>query len=264
MAAANTIGMKWNAGLYDSQHDFVFKYGEDLVKLLAPKTGERILDLGCGTGHLTNLIAESGADVIGIDNSPDMISKARAEFPALTFEVLPATDFHFTEPFDAVFSNAVIHWVAEKEKLIQCVAKHLKVNGRMVVEFGGKDNVKSIVHALRQVLLQYGFAENARRQVWYFPSLGEYTSLLEQYDLVVNYAVYYNRETELKDTDNGITEWIRMFGSSYLKGIDERVLNTLLSEVQDILRPTNYRNNKWYADYKRLRIVATKVKSSNK
>jgi trans-aconitate methyltransferase len=99
----------WNANLYDNKHAFVFKYGEDLVKLLNPQAGERVLDLGCGTGYLTNLIAESETEVVGIDNSEHMIEKATSSYPNLDFRVISADDFSFDTKFDAIFSNAVLH-----------------------------------------------------------------------------------------------------------------------------------------------------------
>lgn len=258
MTAAIKSDMKWNSNLYDKKHDFVFKYGEDLIDLLAPKAKERILDLGCGTGYLTNMIAEAGAEVTGIDNSAEMINKAVSEYPNLDFKVLSATDFYFVNSFNAIFSNAVLHWVAEKEKAVECMYKNLKSTGRIVVEFGGKDNVKNIIVALRQVLLNHQYKEKADLQMWYFPSVAEYTTILEQQGFTVNYAAYFERETELKDNANGIKDWIKMFGSAFLNGIDESEVETILDEVQEILKHTNYYNNKWYADYKRLRIVATK------
>jgi len=129
----STIDTKWNADLYDDKHGFVSKYGEDLVDVLAPQKGERILDLGCGTGYLADLIAKSGATVIGIDSSLDMINKAKAEYPKLEFKVQSATDFHFDEPFDAIFSNATLHWVLDKESAIDCMYTNLKRSGRLVI-----------------------------------------------------------------------------------------------------------------------------------
>lgn len=250
--------MKWNSTLYDKKHDFVFKYGEDLVDLLAPKVNEKILDLGCGTGYLTNIIAEAGAKVTGIDSSAEMIGKAKSEYPNLNFRVLSATDFYFEEPFDAIFSNAVLHWVIEKEKAVECMYKNLKSEGRIVVEFGGKDNVKNIVAALRLVLSRYGYKDHADLQMWYFPSLAEYTTILEKQGFIVNFAAYFKRETELKDNANGIKDWIKMFGSAFLQEINVDEVEIILDEVQVILKESNYYNDKWFADYKRLRIVATK------
>ncbi|HSZ86650.1 MAG TPA: methyltransferase domain-containing protein [Puia sp.] len=248
----------WNASLYDDKHSFVFKYGEDLVHLLNPKPGERILDLGCGTGYLTNLIAGSGAKVIGIDNSVEMIEKAKAEYPEIDFEILSATDFHFAKKFDAVFSNAVMHWVLEKESAIDCMYENLKPNGRLVIEMGGKNNVQSIMNAIEKYLPKYAAINESSLKIWYYPSLSEYTSLLEAKGFRVTYASHYDRETELKDTANGIKDWIKMFGSSFLKNMNETVADKMLNEIQESLRPTNFREGKWFADYKRLRIVAIK------
>src|SRR5690242_2796609 len=123
----------WNAGLYDDKHSFVFKFGEDVVQLLAPQNGERILDVGCGTGYLTHLIAQAGARVIGIDKSASMIHRAQAVYPDLDLRVMSATDFHFDTPFDAVFSNAVLHWVLEKEAAVDRMAEALRPGGRLVL-----------------------------------------------------------------------------------------------------------------------------------
>lgn len=258
MDTATINSNNWNAGLYDDKHAFVFKYGEDLVDVLKPLAGERILDLGCGTGYLTSIIATSGAAVIGIDNSLEMVGKAKMQYPHLEFKIQSATEFHFDEPFDAIFSNAVLHWVLQKEMVIDCMYRNLKKSGRIVLELGGKNNVEKIITALQNSLINHGFAENAATTVWYYPSLSEYTGLLEKRGFRVTYAAHFNRETKLNDTANGIKDWIKMFGSIFLKGIDETVVAEILNEVQAALAPTHFRNGHWYADYKRLRVIAIK------
>ena len=252
------ITTEWNAALYDDKHSFVFKYGEDLVDLLAPKAGERILDIGCGTGYLTNVIASFGATVIGIDNSLEMITKAKAAYQQQEFKVQPGEEFHFDEHFDAIFSNAALHWMLEKEKVIDCMYRNLKRTGRIVLEMGGKHNVEKIITALQGSLIKHGFADKAAIQLWYFPSEKEYTTLLEKRGFKVIYASHFSRETKLVDTQNGIKDWVKMFGSAFLKGIDENVADDILTEVQDALHPLLFRDNDWYADYKRLRIIAIK------
>lgn len=248
----------WNAALYDDKHSFVFKYGEDLVDLLAPKAGERILDIGCGTGYLTNVIASFGATVIGIDNSLEMITKAKAAYPQQEFKVQPGEEFHFDEHFDAIFSNAALHWMLEKEKVIDCMYRNLKRTGRIVLEMGGKHNVEKIITALQHSLNKRGYTTNATMKLWYFPSESEYTALLKKRGFKVTYASHFCRETKLVDAENGIKDWVKMFGSAFLKGIDEPVVNDILNEVQDTLHPLLFRDNDWYADYKRLRIIAIK------
>ena len=249
----------WNARLYDDKHNFVFKYGEDVVQLLGPQQGERILDLGCGTGYLTHVIAQAGARVVGIDNSSSMIQCAQAAYPDLDFRVMSATDFSFETPFDAVFSNAVLHWVLDRENAVDHIARHLKPGGRLVLEMGGKGNVEEIVVATRKVLTRHGYYSNAATQLWYFPSLSEYTTLLERKGFRVRFAAHFDRPTVLKDTENGIKDWIRMFGNAFFNNIPETEIGAVLDEIQEQVRPTNYRNGNWYGNYKRLRIAATKL-----
>lgn len=248
----------WNAELYDNKHSFVFKYGEDLLSLLNAQKGERILDLGCGTGHLTNLIAQTGAEVIGIDNSEEMIAKAKKEFSSIQFSLQSATDFHFDEPFDAIFSNAVLHWVTEIEKVVDCLYENLKKGGRVVLEFGGKHNIQHIIAALQNALINNGHPEKAEMNFWYFPSLSEFSSLLENKGFRVEYAAHFDRPTALEDTENGIKDWLKMFGQNFFKGIDETISDKIRSEAQEAIRSTNFKDGNWYANYKRLRVIARK------
>lgn len=254
------VDTKWNASLYDDKHSFVFKYGEDLISLLNPKAGERILDLGCGTGHLTNEIASVGTVVVGIDQSIDMVAQATASFPNVDFRVMSGTDFSFDKSFDAIFSNATLHWIVDKEAVIDCMYRNLRKNGRLVLEMGGYRNIESILSTLKTCLIKYGFQGNANTNLWYFPSLGEYATLLEKRGFKVSYASYFNRETELKDPKNGVKDWIKMFACAYLKEINELEVDAILNEVQQILKPVLFKDGKWFADYKRLRIEAVKQK----
>ena len=249
----------WNANLYDDKHSFVFKYGEDVVQLLAPQQGERILDVGCGTGHLTNLIARAGARVTGIDLSGPMIERAQAAYPDLDFRVMSVTDMHFDTPFDAVFSNATLHWVLDKEAAIENIARALRPGGRLVLEMGGKGNVEEIVVATRKALTRHGYYGNAAIQLWYFPSLSEYGTLLEKKGFRVKFAAHFDRPTELKDTENGIKDYIRMFGNAFFNNIPGSEIDAVLDEIQGSLRSTNYHNGTWYAYYKRLRVSAIKL-----
>lgn len=251
--------MKWDSGLYDHKHDFVSKYGEDLVDILNPKPGEEILDIGCGTGDLAQLITDRGAHVTGIDSSKEMIETARKKYPSIDFEIQSATSFSFNKKFDAVFSNAALHWIREKEKVIKQVYKCLKPGGRFVAELGGKGNVEKIIDALKSALAAHGFIKESQVQTWYFPSLSEYASLLEANGFRVIFASHFDRETALKDS-HGIANWLRMFGRSYLENISDKDVDEILKEVEQQLRPSNFRDGKWFADYKRLRIAALKNK----
>jgi trans-aconitate methyltransferase len=250
--------MKWNAELYDQKHAFVYQYGENLLELLDAKPGEHILDLGCGTGYLTRQIQSLGADVTGIDSSAEMIRQAQENFPEVKFGVANAANFYFAEPFDAIFSNAVLHWIKDQDSLIKTVYDNLKPGGRFVAEMGGRGNIGKLIAAVQQVLLQHGYVDQAAIVIWYFPSLGEYTSRLENHGFRVTFAAHYDRKTLLQDGDKGIAKWITMFGNQYLFGIPENEQQEILKEVTNLLEPAYNENGQWYADYKRLRFIAVK------
>jgi trans-aconitate methyltransferase len=250
--------MKWNAELYDDKHSFVFQYGENLLELLDAKPGEQILDLGCGTGYLTNQIKSLGANVIGIDSSAEMIQQAQANYPGVTFGVANATNFYFAEPFDGVFSNAVLHWIKDQDSLIKTVYDSLKPGGRFVAEMGGRGNVGCLTEAIQRVLLNHGYVEQAAKVIWYFPGLGEYAKRLEDNGFRVTYAIHYDRKTPLEDGDQGVARWIAMFGNQYLEGVAEDEKQQILTEISALLEPQYNEGGQWYADYKRLRFIAVK------
>ncbi len=246
----------WDANLYNDKHAFVYEYGTSLIDLLDPKPDERILDLGCGSGELTELIRERANVVVGMDKSPEMIAKAKEKFPLCDFEVGDATSFHFDEPFDAIFSNAALHWVVNYKEAVSNMYANLKNGGRIVLEFGGKDNVRQITEQLRNSLKKRGHGKQANLQLWYFPSIGEYTSVLETAGFKVNSAQWYNRPTELSDRETGIKDWLLMFCKPFLAGVNNSDVSNIINEVQENLKQELYRNGKWFADYKRIRIVA--------
>ncbi len=250
--------MKWNAELYDDKHAFVFQYGESVLELLDIKPGERILDLGCGTGHLTNEIKNNGAEVIGIDASADMIAKAIKTYPGIDFRVADAADFHFDEPFDAVFSNAVLHWVQKADEAIKCVYDSLKSGGRFVAEMGGKGNNAHILATAQQVLEKHGYPQLAIRKPWYFPSMGDYTTRLENAGFRVTSAIHFDRPTLLQDGGSGVGKWLSMFGDTFFEGIDETEQEQIVAEITDLLEPYYNNNGDWCIDYVRLRFVAIK------
>ncbi|MEO8720683.1 MAG: methyltransferase domain-containing protein [Ginsengibacter sp.] len=250
--------MVWNSALYDTKHGFVSKYGEEVVRLLDPKKGEVILDAGCGTGDLTAVISASGAIVEGVDSSGEMIRQAKEKFPGIAFVKANLTEYERPGYYDAIFSNAALHWILDKEKAVEKLVGNLKQGGRLVLEMGGKDNVGEIINAITRTLKKHNLEKRVSNQPWYFPSIGEYASLLEAHGFRVVYAVHFDRETELK-SGNGIIDWIRMFGKDFFDGLDEMTVDGMLREIQTSLFATRFYNNKWHADYKRLRIVAEKV-----
>ncbi|WP_336514846.1 class I SAM-dependent methyltransferase [Pollutibacter soli] len=250
--------MKWDANLYDNNHSFVSKYGEDLINVLGPAPGEIILDIGSGSGDLADLIVKRNVKVIGIDNSREMVEAARNKYPHIQFDIGSASNFSYDIKFDAVFSNATLHWVPDYEKAITCIGNALKTGGRFVAEFGGKGNVSNITDALKFQLISKGYTAVAESPLWYFPSLSEYTTLLEQKGFRVTFAAHFDRETLLKG-DDGMKNWLIMFGKSYLEKLELNVAEEIINRVENQLRATNFKNGNWYADYVRLRFVAIKV-----
>jgi trans-aconitate methyltransferase len=246
----------WDAGHYNQSFSFIWTHGAGVLELLDPKPDERILDLGCGTGHLTAQIAETGATVIGIDHSAEMIDAARAAYPAIEFHRADATGFSFDQPFDAVFSNAVLHWVRPPADAIKRIHDALKPGGRLVAEFGGHGNVKQVVDALVTELERHGYADAAPRNPWYFPGIAEYTTLLEQHALETTCARLYDRPTLLDGGEDGLAGWLAMFGDPFFGGVSDSDLTSIIAAVAERLRPTLFRDGDWYADYRRLQIVA--------
>ena len=255
--------MKWNAELYDDKHAFVFQFGENVLELLDIKPGEHILDIGCGTGYLTQQIKDHGAIVKGTDLSPEMIKQAKANYPDVNFEVADAVTFQSNEKFDAVFSNAALHWVKNQDGMMKSVYNNLKTGGRFVAEMGGKGNVEQLIAATKNVLKAHGYNNQANIEIWYFPSLGEYTSRLEAHGFRVTFAAHFDRKTPLQDGDKGVSKWITMFASQYLEGIPEAEQQQILKEITSILEPAYNENGQWYADYKRLRFIAVKEVASS-
>jgi SAM-dependent methyltransferase len=248
----------WQPLLYDTKLGFNARYGGDLVEVLAPRAGERILDLGCGTGHLTWRIAEHGAFVVGLDHSVEMVKRARALHPGLPLVVADGQGFAFIDQtFDAVFSNAAIHWMENAVAVARCVRDALKPGGRFVAELGGKGNLARLIDGVRMV------REEADLPVthlppWYFPSLGEYASLLEGQGFRVVLAAQFDRPTSLDDGDRGLGNWLSGFGSRLLGDVPEPERANLMRRVEERLRPVLYHDGAWTLDYVRLRIVAVR------
>ena len=247
----------WDAGLYDQKHAFVWEKARPLLRLLAPQNGERILDVGCGTGQLTAEIAATGAQVVGVDHSPEMIEAARKKFSALRFEVCDARALPFRDEFDAVFSNAALHWIPEAETVVAGIARALKPGGRVVAEFGGRANIRRLMEALTGALESMGTSPQGVSP-WFYPSVAEYSSLLERHGLEVREAVLFERPTKLADGERGLRTWITMFGESFVRILPEASRDAYLREVERLARPTLWKSGSWELDYRRLRVVARK------
>jgi trans-aconitate 2-methyltransferase len=247
----------WNSELYQSSHSYIWHYGRDLLALLDAKPGERILDVGCGTGQLSADIAGCGAEVIGIDASGEMIADARRNFSNIRFEVARAETLSYVAEFDAVFSNAALHWVVDQQSALAAVAHALKPGGRFVFEMGGHENLRLVLHAGCEAMRSLGVPEPESRLPWFFPSIGEYAPMLESHGLTVKYAALFDRPTPLEG-DRGFARWIEMFGNFATMSVAAERRDELARRWEELARPMLFHNGVWTIDHTRLRMLAIK------
>ncbi|MCK1796882.1 methyltransferase domain-containing protein [Streptomyces sp. XM4193] len=244
----------WDVARYDSQFGFVAALGAGVVDLLDPQPGEHVLDLGCGSGHLTALIAERGATVTAVDGDPAMVAAATARL-GQPVQLADGHDFTVAEPVDAVFSNAALHWMTRPAEVLASVRGALRPGGRFVGEMGGARNIAAIVDAVRAALAEHELAEGMRVP-WYFPTPAEYATLLERQGFTVDSVEYFARPTELSACSEGLADWVLMFGASLIGHVPEELRATVLTRVGELAEPTLRREGIWYADYRRLRFRA--------
>lgn len=245
----------WDPSAYDDRHSFVYEYGEELLDHLDSVDGDRVLDLGCGTGHLSARLASRGADVVGIDPSREMVTAASAAHDAPEFVRADARTVPFGEGFDAVLSNAVLHWIdrIDHEDVLASVSDVLRPGGLFVAELGGRGNVETVVDAVQR---QAARRDHDIESPWYFPSIGEYAPRLEAHELAVEYAILFDRPTRLDGGEAGLREWLRMFGDSLLAPLPRPERARIVEATERELRPELLHDGVWTVDYRRLRFVA--------
>jgi len=251
--ALETPLQQWNSSRYAKNARFVSDLGEPVVDVLNPQAGERILDLGCGDGALTEKIIARGAEVIGIDASADMVMAARHN--GIDARVVDAYQLEFHSEFDAVFSNAALHWMKrDPDTVIQCVRSALKLGGRFVVEMGGHGNVAAITVALCTTLENYGVKYSAAMIPWYFPSPDEYRDRLKRAGFRTDYIELIPRPTLLP---TGMRGWLETFAMPFTSNVPHEARANFLDEVTERLRPVLCdASDRWTADYVRLRFLA--------
>lgn len=265
------IGNTWNAKLYDDAQNFIWKFGTNVVDLLDPLKGENILDLGSGTGHLAAQIAERGAHVVGIDGSAAMVAEAKAGYPTLRFfhvdaRTLVSQDLVAPEAaaaellnnaqYDAVFSNATLHWIPDAESVIRGVGRLLKAGGRFVAEMGGRGNVSKVHAAIAAARAKLGY--DARPSVLFFPALSRYATLLEANGFEVVSMQLFDRPTALQG-EHGLAEWALSLARNEIDDIPARDIDAFNAELERIGRAELHDGTQWIADYRRLRFVAKRL-----
>jgi trans-aconitate methyltransferase len=243
----------WNPQTYATNARFVSDLGEPLLQLLEPQLGDLILDLGCGDGALTEKIAGYGCAVVGVDSSFPQLKVAKDH--GLKVAVMDGHQLSFRRQFDAVFSNAALHWMKQPELVVTGVASFLKPAGRFIGEFGGKGNVERIRSALHAGLRRQAI-DPTPIDPWYYPSPEEYSELLSKAGFIVTYIELIPRPTKLP---GDILDWLEIFAQPFTRALGQPQRKGFLKEVRNELA-TCLRDGdgNWIADYVRLRFKAIK------
>jgi trans-aconitate methyltransferase len=243
----------WDPQAYERNGAFVHGLAGGVLEWLNAQMGEFILDLGCGDGQLTQRLASTGVHVLGVDASADMVAAARErgiEAEQANAELLPFHD----ATFDAVFSNAALHWVRDQDAMLTQVHRVLKPGGRFVSEMGGHGNIASIRVALMAVLARQGFGDR-EDGVNYYPTAESYTARLKRHGFRVDQMALIPRPTRLPES--GMEGWLRTFRRGVLDGLPEDVRESVVKETTELLTPAlQDEEGNWIADYVRLRFVA--------
>lgn len=247
------VPQHWDPERYARNARFVAQLGQPVVELLDPVAGERILDLGCGDGALTLALAERGVTVVGIDSSAEQIEAAVDS--GLDAHVIDATDMPYQEEFDAVFSNAALHWIKNADAVIAGMWRALKPGGRVAAEMGGSGNVKQIREAILEALRRRDI-DGSRLDPWYFPTPDAYKARLENAGFIVTDIELIERPTPLP---NELQNWLDTFAEPFLSVVPEAERPAFKDEVAETLAPDLLQDDgTWVADYVRLRFRAEK------
>lgn len=250
--------ISWNVSNYKENFCFVPAYGEAVLDLLTKPKGSYIVDLGCGNGTLTKKLFERGYHVTGIDDSMQMVAQAKSDYPDIEFVIGNALDFTLEYKADAIFSNAVFHWIdeARQQEMLCNIYNQLKEGGELVCEFGGFGCAEYVHSTLEQCFLEHGFEY---KRVFYFPTIGQYAPMLEKAGFRIEYAVLFDRPT-VQTGENGLADWIKMFVKKPFESIDKNIQDKIICESVNRLKNVLYINGEWIVDYVRIRFRAVKNK----
>jgi len=246
----------WSAANYGTIGSFVPGLAGDVLQMLDAQAGERILDVGCGNGVLTEQIAATGAEVVGVDASAELVEQARAR--GVDVRLLDAADMSFTREFDAVFSNAALHWMLDPDRVARRMFAALRPGGRFVAEFGGFGNIAAIRTALAAVLRRRGLLDRSEGGPadQYYPTVAQYTKVLESAGFTEMTGELVPRPTKL---DHGMVAWLTTFRSGLLDALNVQgqARRLVFAETADLLAPSLLdTDGVWWADYVRIRVSA--------
>jgi SAM-dependent methyltransferase len=251
--AGDPVTQTWDPQQYAQNARFVSELGGPVLELLNPQPGERILDLGCGDGVLTAKLVALGCRVVGVDGSAAQVEAAKRL--GLEAYVMDGERLTFDGEFDAVFSNAALHWMRNPDNVIDGVRRALRTGGRFVAEMGGYGCVQKIRSALIAGLVRHGI-DGSAADPWYFPNVEEYSTRLTGAGFSVDFIALIPRPTPLP---GDVAAWLETFAQNFATRLPETERAAYIAEVQEGLRPELCDGNgKWTADYIRLRFAATK------
>ena len=243
----------WNPETYRRNAAFVPELANTAIRDLASRQGERLLDIGCGDGVLTRHLMDLGCIVIGIDSSPAFVEAARSR--GVDARLCDAQEIEFEDEFDAVFSNAALHWMQHQYQLSNRVYRALKSGGRFVVEMGGEGNIRTIGRALAIAMDEHGLDFEARNP-WTFPNPMTHAQMLTNVGFEVRKCELRQRPTVLPTDLRG---WLVTFSQELLAGHDHQVRDAVMDRTVELCRPNLCGDNgSWTVDYVRLNFIAVK------
>ena len=247
--------MEWNAQKYYETCGRVTEHGTKLVDVLRERNCKKVLDLGCGTGVLTSEIAGFADEVIGIDSSPAMIEKAKESFPGLPFIVMDACSLLWDNYFDAVFSNAVFHFIKSQDILLNNVHKVLAPKGLLVCEFGASGNIARLLDSVAQSCNKRNKPFSLR---FYYPAQETYKQLLEESGFCIESIITYDLDTQLKEGELGLRNWISQIFNAEMEWFDASEKEEVLKEIESSLGPFHWDGSNWHLANRRIKVIARK------
>ena len=247
--------MEWDAENYQATCGRVTEHGANLVGELRKYCCDRVLDVGCGTGKLTNDIAGFAGEAVGIDSSPAMVAKAGTTYPGVRFYVMDARSLIWENYFTAVFSNAVFHFIRDQDALLNSIYRALTKGGTLVCEFGAAGNLAGLLNAVESACARRGKPYELR---FYYPGEDEYRRTLTSRGFTIDAAVTYDLDTKLNTGETCLRDWISQIFNLEMERFGALERASVLEEIEAVLRPSQWDGERWHLPNRRLRVVARK------